>query len=77
MKLTKKEKLFIDWIETPESHRTDEMEKVCDEYLQFTYFLKKEDFINLTKNIYVKLKGKNIDPLDLPSFDTAMYVLFD
>lgn len=77
MKLTKKEKLFIEWIETPESHRTDEMEKVWDEYLELTYFLKKEDFINLTKNIYVKLKGKSIDPLDLPSFDTKMYVFFD
>lgn len=32
MKLTKKEKLFIEWIETPESHRTDEMWEVWDEY---------------------------------------------
>lgn len=77
MKLTKKEKLFIEWIETPESHRTDEMWEVWDEYWHLTYFLKEEDFVNLTKNIYVKLKGKNIDPLDLPSFDKAMYVWND
>lgn len=77
MKLRKKEKLFIEWIETPDSHRTDEMWEAWDEYLELTDFLKKEDFINLTKNIYVKLKGKNIESFDLPDFDRAMYVLFD
>ena len=75
MRLTKKEKLFVEFLETRTPSK--EMQQVWYDYIEVTMCLKKEDFINLTKKIYVKLKGKYLKPEDLNNLDASLEDCFD
>lgn len=75
MRLTKKEKLFVDFLETKKP--TIEMQKVWDEYIELVSFLKKEEFEWLTEKLYVKYKGKNLTDDNMIYFHASIGDYFD
>ncbi len=75
MRLTKKEKLFVEFLET--KNPTIEMQKVWDEYIELVSFLKKEEFEWLTEKLYVKYKGKKLTDDNMTYFYASIGDYFD